>query len=566
MRTPLTSQMVRDAIVAVRRPGELLEGRPAQRARLAPITAVVRAALEQAAEHGPEALQNAARTIQRRWTSWQATNRGTRGGAGASSLDRSLPNDRLGSGAFDVRSGSRSGHAPDGPRSTNYARRRMPRSSSYRRSGKRARRSRSGSRRRSRGNWRVYSKRKPVGFKGSVRKRVMTDKKRFKPSLKVTKKFRRAVKKVIATSAPQVVKFFRLTQTAAAVPGEPHATIIGTADEAFSPQRPDSMVYPAGSNSAFISGQNRREQTGQRGLLMFPFNIVRVAQKVDELKTASLASDPVPHFRGKYYHPTYLAVRCGWLPGESVGAPGTTNIPTVSRVEHGFGYITNFKKLEGICTAVYGTMNPYTIRQALFLVLGPKGKRDQLCMISGTGWTQKSIDLRNEADTTKVEAAYHSVKALHTCFRIVKRVYTEIRPQVKEAVAAGGVAAVASGLRGEGVMFGKTQYKFKLPSKHVIRPKCLDGGYIASGHMSMNEDSITGSPFVSGETVFQMPPQRSWIPFVFARGDAVNTRTDFPDSLDTKKAMIAGNGATTSDNMCAFYCDWKVGIRDEMEE
>jgi len=509
------------------------------------------------------AASGAAHWVRRKYATSRATNRGIRGGHGTSyERDAGLVPSSTGSrlaGAEPRQLGSRGGPSRPG----------MPanaRSRGSRRRPVRGRRRNSRGRRRS---FRSYSKRKPVGFKGSVRKRVMTRSKRFKPTLKVSKRFRKSVKHVIATSSPQVVKFMQMGQTASTLPNLPKALAIGSSVACFQPKRPDSMMYPAGSDSAFITGSARRSQTATRGMMWFPFNHVRRATTTTQMALATDAGDPIAYFRGNYYHPTYCAVRCGWLPGEKLGFPGKTSIPSVSRVEHGFGYITSWKKLESVCTALFGGLTEATMRQALFTYLGTKGKRDQLCMISGTGWTQKSIDLPKIIDATSTELSYRNIKALHSCFRITKRIYNEIRPQVKQSAgAAGGVASVASGLRGEGVMFGKTKYNFKLPSKHVIRDKCNDGSLVGQGHLSVGNpvDGIPASPFVPENTPFQYPLQRGWIPFIFARGDSENARVDGDFSATVHQYQVAGDGADTCDLLPAFYCDYKVGIRDEMEE
>lgn len=447
---------------------------------------------------------------------------------------------------------------------------RMPGYAAPRRRGRRAPRRGRYRRRSGRGRFRSYSKRKAVG-KGRINQRKMTRSKRFKPSLKISKRFRAGVKKVIATSAPQIVKFFKMQQAPGLNPSFPMSALISTADDCFQPQRPDSCLYPAGSTSSFVSGMARRDATSTQGMMFFPFNHVRRADSIAELAGAYPAADPGPpptqdpraYFRGNYYHPTYCAVRCGWLPGENRDAPGKTAIPSVSRVEHGFGYIKNMKKLVAVCTAYFGGFDEAKMRQALFTVLGTKGKRDQLCMISGTGWTQKMIDLRNVPSVVDQELAYRNIKALNSCFVITKRVYTEMRPQVTVSpTAESGVAAVASGKRGEGALFAKTQYKFKLPSKHTI---CADANVGDNDWPNINTAPDTPTD------VFIRPSIRTWVPFIFCRGDSLNAQQTAPYDNPLYKNMVAGGpvGTATAEEQAtlpSFYCDYKVGIRDEMEE
>jgi hypothetical protein len=119
-------------------------------------------------------------------------------------------------------------------------------------------------------------------------------------------------------------------------------------------------------------------------------------------------------------------------------------------------------------------------------------------------------------------------------------------------------------------LFGKTNYKFKLPKQHTISAdaNALDG------------DPVRTLPFDETKTVFDSQEcfQKTWIPFIFARGDGYEHRIDGAGAGFDQPWTInttAGSGPhplppdvryEDQTKLPAFFCDFKVSIRDEMEK
>jgi len=443
--------------------------------------------------------------------------------------------------------------------------------------GRRGRRYNSGRyRRKSSSRRRVSTSRRraPVGTT-KWKKKTISKRKSFGKKRRLSSSFRAKVKQVI-NSGPQVTKYFKLTSTDSDITTPMQATLINDAYSTFKQYRPSEWVYPAGNTSEYIEGDDggrQRAQTALRGQVIFPFNVVRRASDLATLRgdaDTMDASVPTMPFRGNCYNPTYCAVRCGWVPGETRDNPGViSRFPGVSRCEHGFGFIKNMRTCRAVAHSIWGNNNASYIKQMIFVALGTKGKRDPTALLSN-GWKFKGVDLRNDPDPVSHQLSYKQLAMIRKQFVFTKRVSTEVRPPTRPAATLDSVERLGVGVRGEGFMFGKTNYKFKLPKKHTINPEAnaIDG------------DPVRTLPFLNSKTVFDTGEtfQKSWIPFIFARGDSYEARTDgaglgFDDAWTTN--TTAGSGpapnppGTRFENQSAcpaFFCDFKVAIRDEMEK